>query len=372
MKNNSKNDPDSNLLKRFISKKRITYGAIFIFIGIIIGWFITTSSIKLSAKNTADTDVHESDKSVQTNFTFLKPSNIAIIDDEDYHKELVNFKNAVEAYCKSAKNDKSIDQVSFYFRDFTNGQWFGVNEMEKFIPASLTKVPIMIAVFQKAEKDPSYLQKKLVFEGSFTSRYLKEHPEIDDVRTVMEEKMSYSVEELVNLMITKSDNEAAMMLYDDFGQKHWNALQKTLGNGAPIAAPLSENIITVKSYSSFFRILYNSSLLSKEYSEKALEILSRSEYDKGIRQAFRSDIKMCHKYGERDTAVSANKIEIQQLHHAGIIYYPGKTFFLCIMTKGSDKTKMQNLIGDLSLIARQQIDLQIEDSQKQKLSRDIN
>jgi beta-lactamase class A len=364
--------PQSNPWQKKIPKRQLGFGALFIFIGVFIGWFITTSAIHKSSSTIKNQEIVEENLVKPDEFCFTNPTNLTEENDEDCHKNLSNLKRLVENYCLSTKKDKSIEQISFYFRDFTNNRWIGVNETEKFIPASLTKVPIMIAVFQIAQKDPTYLKKKLKFEGSFTSRYLKEHPEIDDVRTVMEENVSYPIEQLVNLMITKSDNEAAMMLYNDFGQKHWDALQKLLGNGAPIAAPLSENILTVKSYSSFFRILYNSSLLNKEYSEKALEILSRSEYNKGIRQAFPSNIKICHKYGERDTAVSANRIEIQQLHHAGIVYFPGKTFFLCVMTKGTDKVKMQNIIADLAKIANQQVELQIKDAEKPVLAKDIN
>lgn len=370
MKNN--NELTKKLVSTNRTKHQIVYAIGTLAIGIFIGWIVTnsaacnTSATSPEIQNTTQNTIHPSQ------YNFINPQVQSSSNEKLYNQELTTFENLIEAYCKNAKQDKSIEQISFYFRDFSNGLWIGVNEKEKFIPASLTKVPIMIATFQLAEKDPSYLQKKLLFEGSFTSRYLKAHPEIDDLRTTMEENQYYTVQQLVDLMITKSDNEAAMLLYNDFGQKHWDALQKRLGDQAPIAAPLSENILTVKSYSSFFRILYNASLLNREYSEKALEILSRSEYDKGIRLAVPSNIKVCHKYGERDTAVTPTKVQIQQLHHAGIVYYPGKTYFVCVMTKGSDKAKMQQVIHDLAKIAHQQVEKQVKEFEKPALQSDIN
>lgn len=376
MKKKTPHDSHAIVHEKKFNKIRVRSIIGFVLLGIIIGIipnFFGMSKIfnktKQPIPNTAT--VYCNGKHGNTFAKFTKPF-IPTPDYSDiYQQDLNNFKKLAEAYCQEAKKDKSIEQISFYYRDLTDDQWFGINENEKYIPASLAKVPIMIAVLQKAEKDPSYLTKKLVFKGSFTSRFLKAHPMIDDVRTDMVEEESYSIETLVKLMITKSDNEAAMMLYDDFGMAHWDALQKKLGNTVPIGAPLNKNILTVKSYSSFFRMLYNSSILTREYSEKALEILSQSEYDKGIRLAVPSNILVCHKYGERDSSISETENQIQQLHHAGIVYFPGKTYFVCIMTKGSDKAKMQTILYDLSKIAYDQVKKQAEDFEKPALAEDL-
>jgi hypothetical protein len=100
--------------------------------------------------------------------------------------------------------------------------------------------------------------------------------------------------------------------------------------------------------------------------------LSRAEYNKGIRLAVPPEIRVCHKYGERDTLLGPTQLQIQQLHHAGIVYYPGKTFFLCIMTKGSDKEKMEKIIYEISRIIYQQVDKQVKTFRKPKLLEDID
>jgi hypothetical protein len=57
---------------------------------------------------------------------------------------------------------KDVDLVSLYLRDLNNGPWMAINGENKFSPASLLKVPLMMAYFKLAEEDEALLNKKLV------------------------------------------------------------------------------------------------------------------------------------------------------------------------------------------------------------------
>jgi len=364
--------------KRFYKTKIFSYSAL-ILSGIIIGWIFSilfsineVHGAKKPTNIEKITEVPYIDEETLSDYKFINPYVLTPSYEHMYHQELVNFRKKIEEYCIQEEKEPNIEKISVYFRDMTNGFWFGINEREKFVPASLSKVPMLIAVFQKAMEDPNYMQKELVYQGSFTETYLSQHPEINDIRTSMKTGQAYPVSTLVELMITKSDNESAMLLLDDLGMDRWLSLQERLGNKVPIDAPSAVNIITVKNYSSFFRILYNASLLNRYYSEKALELLSKSEYSKGIRQAIPSRIRVAHKYGERDTILGTNNLQIKQLHHAGIVYYPGKPFFICIMTKGSDKQKMEQIIYDITRLAYEEVNKQVHLLPQAPLDIDIN
>jgi hypothetical protein len=69
--------------------------------------------------------------------------------------------------------------------------------------------------------------------------------------------------------------------------------------------------------------------------------------------------------------INKTTLQIQQLHHAGIVYYPGKPFFICIMTKGYDKQKMQKIIYDIAKLTYQQVDKQTATFRRPKLLEDI-
>src|ERR1043166_6269401 len=59
------------------------------------------------------------------------------------------------------KQSGAATDISVYFRELDSGHWTGVNEDAKYFPASLFKVPVMIAYEQWSESDPSILNQKL-------------------------------------------------------------------------------------------------------------------------------------------------------------------------------------------------------------------
>ena len=97
--------------------------------------------------------------------------------------------------------------------------------------------------------------------------------------------------------------------------------------------------ISVKQYSIFFRILFNSSFLSRTNSEYALSLLSKTEFGAGLRSGVPENILIAHKFGERTTQDGLN-----QLHDCGIVYYPDHPYLLCVMSRGEN---LHNLIDSI-------------------------
>jgi len=284
--------------------------------------------------------------------------------------ELENFKPKVQNYIAKAITDKSIDIVSVYFRDLTNGFWFGINEREKFSPASLNKVPVLIAVLKKAETNPSLLKEKIQYLGSETENRLKQKPWVSMPRTKLKLLKYYTVEELLDYMIIHSDNDATLLLLDRITDEYMRLVKKDLGFIDATDLASESNYISVKAYSTFLRVLYNASYLNKKYSNLALEILSESDYPFGIRAAIPDEIQISHKYGERDHITEADEVQIRQLHHVAIVYYAGKPFLLNIMTKGSNREKLQKVIKDIAEIVYQEVDTQVKQMPTCALERD--
>ncbi|HQP92044.1 MAG TPA: serine hydrolase, partial [Candidatus Omnitrophota bacterium] len=121
-------------------------------------------------------------------------------------QELTNFKNRVSAYIKKAKEKQQDLDISVYFREMNNGPWFGINENRPYYPASLLKVPIMMSYLKKAEREPSILEKTLKFNEQ--SIQLTQHFQPTQK---IEPGKSYGIEELIERMITYSDNNAKML-----------------------------------------------------------------------------------------------------------------------------------------------------------------
>jgi beta-lactamase class A len=235
--------------------------------------------------------------------------------------------------------NKKADFVSLYYRDLNNGPWIGINEGEKFSPASLLKVPLMMAYFKIAETQTEILQEKI----KITKKPNEFFQNISPAKKT-QENQEYTIEELIEYMIIYSDNDASDALIEymeNIDAKNLDKVYVDLGIEIPGTDKL-ENFMKIKEYASFFRILYNSSYLNKEMSIKSLLLLSKSNFNQGLRAGIPPYIKISHKFGERSL------VDGKQLHDCGIVYKPNEPYLLCIMTRGTDFNLMNEVIQEIS------------------------
>lgn len=260
------------------------------------------------------------------NYKYINP----ILDcnpDISLNNRLTPLKKKIELIVNEEIKNKNLTFASIYYRDLNNGPWFGINEKEYFSPASLVKVPILIAYYKKAEIDPAILQKKLIITNNPNSGNNIQNikPSVSTITNA-----EYTIDELLKTMIIYSDNNAYNNLVNNLTgdeiMKVYQDLDVDISKG--FSNP-NGNIITIRNYAAFFRILYNASYLNKEMSEKALELLSQIEFKDGLVSGVPKNIVISHKFGERKY-LETNEI---QFHDCGIIYLPKNPYLLCIMTK---------------------------------------
>jgi beta-lactamase class A len=154
-------------------------------------------------------------------------------------------------------------------------------------------------------------------------------------------------------MIEYSDNVSSLILEESVNPRD---LRKTYDElGVPDPYYLNDQsgyMISTELYSSFFRILFNASYLSRENSEKALGYLSKTDYNKGLVAGVPPKITVAHKFGLR-------KINgIKQLHDCGIVYYPEHPYLLCVMTSGPVPEYLDATIAEISGFIYEEIDRQ--------------
>jgi beta-lactamase class A len=246
-----------------------------------------------------------------------------------------DLKLLLEQYRKSGH----ITEMSVYYRDLNSGPWMGIGVNAMFSPASLLKVPIMMATLKAVDMDRSLLKRTFKFDATV--------PMDEFVPNVGGKSLKfgevYTLVELLEFMIAHSDNNAKNMLFQIVGEDAFDAVWEELG--VSFAAELgTEDFLTVKDYSSFFRILYNATYLSKESSELALDILGRTEYDMGIQQGLPDGVILCNKFGERGFMDRDEK----QLHDAGIVYAGNSPYLLCVMTRGRSFNAQAKVIAEVS------------------------
>jgi len=236
-----------------------------------------------------------------------------------------------------------VKSVAMYYRDLTFGRWVGINEADKYDPASMLKVVIMIAFYKRAENDPKVLDQKILYTKKLADT-------IQDVQfqtpSVLKIGENYTVGKLIEAMIVESDNGAKNALLTNIDTKSLDETYSDLGISQNPDNVHENYTISSKTYSLFFRILYNATYLSREMSEKALELLSKAVYNDGIVSGVSKGISVSQKFGEHVDAGSEGMT--YELHDCGIVYKPNKPYLLCVMTKGIELEVLTKTIRDIS------------------------
>lgn len=308
----------------------ISVALLFLITGIVLGKSLYSDKPK--------TDQQEIRNSF--NYKFISPllecnSNIP-------SNNLSSLKNQIQSIINQQINLKNISFASIYFRDLNNGPWFGINEKEYFTPASLVKVPVLITYYKLAEQNPEIFKQTITNKKDSTIGSSIQNIKPSEVLTP---NLNYTIEDLINRMIIYSDNDAYNDLVNNINSDEIIKTYRDLDVDISKAfVNPNGNILTVKDYASFFRILYNASYLNKDMSEKALNLLSQTDYKQGLVAGIPNGISIAHKFGER---IYSNSNEVQ-FHDCGIVYFPKKPYLLCIMTRSQNLDKSTETIKLIS------------------------
>jgi len=238
--------------------------------------------------------------------------------------------------------------VSVYFRDLNSTAELGIDEAEVFSPASLFKVPVLMAALRAAEKDSTILDRQSVFDVTEANVM---HQNIRP-RRELTLGQSYTLWAYLEQMIIESDNRATSKVAEFISPADYRRIFQDVGVPVP-SLDGGDSDVTVAQYASFFRILYNASYLGPEMSERALALLSRIRFVAGLVAGVPAGIPVAHKFGER--RYTGGPTVANQLHDCGVVYFPGRPYLLCLMTRGQDVDALAQTLRELSAQVYQHI-----------------
>ena len=252
----------------------------------------------------------------------------------------------VQDFINQEKATGALNDTSVYFIDYQkNGGSFALNENDAYAPASMLKVVIMIGYLKESDSDPTLLSQSFVYNVSFQES-IKDLP--FESPTQLQVGQSYTVNDLIKRMIVDSDNGAMNVLLGHIDDSYLSQVYQDLGLTGPGADGTTYSI-SAKDYSLFLRILYNSTYLSREGSEKALSLMSQATFKDGLAAGLPAGTVVAHKYGERVLG-NEGQVDSVELHDCGFVYSGTAPYLLCVMTKSKTLDESKKVISNISHI----------------------
>lgn len=239
------------------------------------------------------------------------------------------------------KNNGTLAAAAIYYRDLETGIWVGINENTQFSPGKLLDIPLMITYFKLAEADPTILDQELLFVGpnETAGEYFATNEKLVPGR-------SYTTGDLITRMISKYDVDAANLLFDNVDKVSLQEVFSDLGISFK-EEKTGQDYIPLKLYSLFFRVLYNSTYLNREYSEKALGLIDMAADVHGVASGIPKSTLVSSRIGG-----SLNKgTGMYEAHDCGIVYHPAERYLICGSVTGKNITELESFlkkIGEVS------------------------
>lgn len=259
--------------------------------------------------------------------------------------EYAELRKEIESAIDSAVLRGQAKDASVYFKDLTNGKWVAINGDEFYAPASLLKVPLMIAYFKYAESRSAIFSKRIVYVSSTYDNVASDFP---TSIPQLEKGKSYSVDELIQRMIIYSGNKSMDLLFRNLDEEYIKDVFADIGLVIPNFSQFGDTV-SVRDYVHIFSTLYYSSYLNQKFSQRALALLAKTTFKDGLVAGVPADINVAHKFGERGIQQDDGSI-VRELHDCGIVYYPNQPYILCVMTHGKAWKDLESVIGTISRI----------------------
>lgn len=276
-------------------------------------------------------------------YRFTKPLLMVELDQED--EDLSEIKNEILSIILQAKTSGSLIDASVFMKDLQNGDSFSINPDGTFDPGSILKLPILIAHLKQEEMSPGHLRKQYKLGSPLSGM---------PIQTIQGKSIqlgkAYTIAELLRFMIVESDNQANALLNQLVNPDLVQKIFTDLGLTAPSVQQTTVRM-KVADVSKFIRLLYNSTYLRNDLSEFALELLSETQFQDGIRAVAPKGIPVCSKFGERGQ-LGTDAFEI---HETSIVYIENRAFVITLMTRGNDRIKQESVIQAISSTAIRQM-----------------
>jgi beta-lactamase class A len=214
-------------------------------------------------------------------------------------------------------------KCAFVIKNLKTGVPISYHEKVIVPAASLIKIPIMIEILRQVKADELSLKQRIVVNQTDKIS--------GSILTLLETGNSYSINDLLTLMIVQSDNTAANLLIDLAGiaaidrligslDLKDTILQRRMLDQAAAKAG-RENLTTAADMGRLFELLYQGEVLDRANSVAMLETMKNQ-----------LDLSMMRLYLPDETVIAHKTGELDFLSHdAGIVYRQNGDYILVVL-----------------------------------------
>lgn len=222
----------------------------------------------------------------------------------------------VDAALEAQIRDFLGDEVTHYgivVKRLADGVGVAINADQEFYAASLFKLLVMYEVFKQRELGLLSFEERL----TVTPPYLEY--ELGYLRWPLWSEVT--IQELVEAMITESDNIAAMLLHDKVAG--WNIIRDFKAVGLEHTDIEGETMPTSASdMALWLEMIATGQAVSEPSSQAMIDLLSRQTINDRLPALLPEGTKVAHKTGNWDNAT----------HDVGVVYAPSGAYVIAILS----------------------------------------
>lgn len=253
-------------------------------------------------------------------------------------KRLRGIKIDLTSFIQDKKNSGEINSASVFLKSLDDDEWTCINDDEVYVAGSLMKIPTLMTFLKESEFKRGLLEKKIFYD---------QVPGDMSIQTFntgsIETGKSYTIKELLEYMITRSDNHATMLLDKNLSFTQLNSMFEDL-DLPTVNYDSRFYFVTASQYSRFLQVLYDATYLSAANSSFAMELLTHSTFTTGIAAGVPKGTKVARKFGEAGSDIPGES----QLHESGIVFLDDQPYLITVMTKGMNVQKLPEVIAEIS------------------------
>lgn len=234
---------------------------------------------------------------------------------------------------------------SISIKNFKTGEAFNVNESVAVTSASTIKVFIMAEALRQIKR------KGGQFSLNNRISILKDDKVPYSIITMLDPENTYTIKDLITLMIVQSDNTATNILIDLLGIDNINLFLKSLGYKNTVLQRKMmdiearrkgfDNMTSAKELTDFMELLYKGKIVDEKSSKMMIEIMKLQLDNSMMRLFIPDEVVIAHKTGELDCID----------HDTGIVYTGKGDYVFTMMTwDAKSNNEARFAIGEVSKI----------------------